>query len=97
MEKPSFVRTLFGKLGVTLDIERLVIAGHSFGGITALQMGIDQKSAAVVSLDPWYAPVQKNILKENNYYLDHGSPPTLIIHTTKFPEAREKFMGKQED
>ena len=65
IEKPGFSK-IFGKI----DLTRVAVSGHSFGGITALQVGLQNKKIrAVVSLDPTFSPVQEvndfKVSKEN--------------------------------
>ena len=42
-------------------MDKLTVAGHSFGGITALQLAVNKKVKAAVCLDPWYLPVHQKI------------------------------------
>ena len=41
--------------GVTLDISKLIIAGHSFGGMTAIETSMLEPSRikACITMDPW--------------------------------------------
>lgn len=39
---------------VTLDLDKLVVNGHSFGGITSLLCAQDERFKASLSLDPWF-------------------------------------------
>lgn len=86
---------MFGVDDAKLDMKRLAVIGHSFGGITALHTGINNpKVMAVVSLDPWYLPVHK-LVELKRYHLNKKSPPTLIINTEDFPNMCEKGIGLQ--
>jgi predicted esterase len=53
------VKKVFGPDSqVKIDRSKIVVAGHSFGAITALHAGLRNKEiAAVVSMDPWFFPV----------------------------------------
>ena len=52
---------------LTLDLERIVVAGHSFGGITSIESGlINKKVSGVIALDPWFLPVHKQV-EEKKY------------------------------
>lgn len=43
--------------GVSLDFSKLVVSGHSFGGITALASAArDTRIKAILTMDPWYYP-----------------------------------------
>lgn len=49
-------------LGVTLDLSRLIIAGHSFGGVTAIGVAAqDPRVKAVLTLDPWLLSIMKEV------------------------------------
>ena len=40
--------------GVTLALDKLVLAGHSFGGMTAIATArLDKRVKACLTLDPW--------------------------------------------
>ena len=76
-----------------MEMKGVAVIGHSFGGITALHAGINNKQVkAVVSLDPWYLPVHK-LVESKRYHLSNKSPPTLIINTEDFPNMCEKGIG----
>lgn len=64
ISRPDFVKTIFGpNIDVKIDVKTVAVAGHSFGGITALQSGIyNAKVKAVISLDPWFLPVHKLVM-----------------------------------
>ena len=45
-----------------LDMEKLVAAGHSMGGGTALKLAqADNRVKLVLTLDPWLYPIQDDI------------------------------------
>jgi len=64
----------------------LVIAGHSFGGITAMQVAKQKLVKAAICLDPWYLPVNKEVTDTKTYKFDKTMPPTMIINTSEFPQ-----------
>lgn len=42
---------------VNLDTDNIVIMGHSFGGVTAAQVAMENpKFKAIICLDPWLFP-----------------------------------------
>ena len=46
-----------------LDMSKLVCAGHSMGGATALKAAEkDNRVKLVLTLDPWLCPLSKHIL-----------------------------------
>eukprot|EP01134_Creolimax_fragrantissima_P005596 CFRG5596T1 len=62
-----------------LDFSRCVMAGHSFGGITALQSAaVDRRFTACVVQDAWMIPGDKN------FGPNFPSIPRLFINTEKF-------------
>ena len=55
-------------LKIILDIDKLVVSGHSFGGATALKVShTDRRSKAVLTMDPWFFPFKKDLLKKVYY------------------------------
>jgi dienelactone hydrolase len=45
-----------------MDLTKLVVGGHSFGGITAVSVGHrDERVKAVFSFDPWTWPKNEDI------------------------------------
>ena len=48
--------------GIALDLDKLVISGHSFGGTTAVDIAnTDNRVKACVVLDPWLYPIYKEV------------------------------------
>ena len=59
ISQPNFLLKTLGAefKQAKLDLKNIVVAGHSFGGITALGAACaDQRVKAAVSLDPWFFP-----------------------------------------
>lgn len=53
-----------------MDVSKLIMAGHSFGAMTAISVAQkDSRIAACVTLDPWLYVYEKEIM-ENNYGLN---------------------------
>ena len=49
--------------GATLDLNKLVMAGHSMGGATAIRVGeADPRVKCVLTFDPWLLALSKEIL-----------------------------------
>jgi dienelactone hydrolase len=53
--KPDFCQSFLGfPSQVKLDVDRLIVGGHSFGGLTALETAKnDPRVKAVFTFDPW--------------------------------------------
>lgn len=51
----NFLQTTLGfGPSAQMDLERLIIGGHSFGGMTAIEVAAnDERIKAVFSFDPW--------------------------------------------
>jgi len=93
----NYGNRIFGET-LKIDTRNIVAVGHSLGGTTAIALGrLDKRVAAVISLDPWYYPVQGDIEK-GKFKFDHNSPPLLIIPTSSFPAkqlTRSKGVDEQ--
>lgn len=69
LENPKFIEKLPLGKNCKIDTSSIVLAGHSFGGITALSTGnLSEKVKAVIALDPWLFPYEKEI-KEGSFKL----------------------------
>ncbi|VDN00091.1 unnamed protein product, partial [Onchocerca ochengi] len=71
-----------------LDTERIFIAGHSFGGATAIATvaALPANFSAAVVLDGWMFPIDKELLTRVRQ-------PVLFMNTEKFQsEASIKYM-----
>ncbi|KAL3688577.1 hypothetical protein R1sor_014886 [Riccia sorocarpa] len=90
------------KLDVTcllhrLDLNHLVIAGHSFGGATAVvAAGLDNRFKCCVGMDVWWEPTEKVSFEKTA-----GRMPMLFVNTEKFDwkalrEARMVFLNGRE-
>ncbi|KAL2630587.1 hypothetical protein R1flu_015273 [Riccia fluitans] len=90
------------KLDVTcllhrLDLNHLVIAGHSFGGATAVvAAGLDNRFKCCVGMDVWWEPTEKVSFEKTA-----GRMPMLFVNTEKFDwkalrEARLVFLNGRE-
>jgi hypothetical protein len=71
-------KKLFNTGSVKIATNKLTVSGHSFGGITAIEVAKKKKVAAAIALDPWFWPYHEGILQptaKNLYCLDRTSPP----------------------
>lgn len=47
--------------GVSLDLGKLTVSGHSLGGITAIGAAVrDARIKVCLPMDPWFYPYQDN-------------------------------------
>ena len=78
LKQKNIGKTLFNKESVKIDMDKLTVGGHSFGGITALEVAKKHKIGACIAQDPWFWPFHEGILQpteKNLYCLDSSSPP----------------------
>lgn len=62
-----------------LDLERIAILGHSFGGGSAIAaLAKDNRFKVAVALDSWMFPLDKNV------YKDVSSVPILFVNSESF-------------
>lgn len=88
--KPDFLQKTLGfPEGVELDLDKLILGGHSFGGCTAIVIANkDPRVKVLYGLDPWLWPIRED--------LDNGSIhlkiPQHYIITDEFERrCREYF------
>ena len=79
--------------GVYFDMSKLIVAGHSMGGVTALRIGqSDPRVNCILTLDPWLLPIHKEVLAGKfNYSKENQS--LMIINSEIFQSAMESFDG----
>jgi pimeloyl-ACP methyl ester carboxylesterase len=78
--------------GVTLNMSKLIVCGHSFGGITALDTSRlePERVATCLTMDPWLFTRHADIL-ENNFNLVQ---PMIAISSEEFhPRCEEYFAS----
>jgi alpha/beta superfamily hydrolase len=89
----TFTKQVFSNGDIMVDLSKLTVCGHSFGGLTALEVAkTNKKVKSSLILDPWYFLKSQDISR-NLYHFDDTSPPSLIIHTTHFPADIKKEFG----
>ena len=87
--RPDFLKETLGK--AKLDLKSIAIIGHSFGGITSLQVGLTTlKLKACISLDPWFLPTEKQV-REKRFFVDKKTPQTLVIYSPTMGEEVSKL------
>jgi hypothetical protein len=86
---PNFLQEILGK--AKLDLKSIAMIGHSFGGITSLQVGLNsQKFKACVSLDPWFLACEKQV-NDKRFFVDKKTPQTLVVYSPTLPELVTKL------
>ncbi|KAM3727624.1 Platelet-activating factor acetylhydrolase [Dirofilaria immitis] len=78
---------LWSQFKSRLDTSRIFIAGHSFGGITAIAAAVAAPTtfSAVVVLDGWMFPIDKELLTHSAvFYLHLMKPRTMLSQTSLF-------------
>lgn len=70
-----------------LDLDSLIMSGHSFGGATCHRAVVyDKRFKASVALDPWYRPCQHEMTRG-----DYKSEcPTIILNSDGFLVGQAK-------
>ena len=59
-------------------MDKLIVAGHSFGGATALKTGWeDKRIKCILTMDPWLLPIKKTI--ENPKYKGFNKDLNILI------------------
>lgn len=99
----SEVETIaFGNLGVTLDMAKLTIMGHGFGGTTAILMASkDKRIKNLVTFDPWLPPLSEEILSRavtvsqphcsiNSELFNDNVPENWKLLDTLFRDAKRR-------
>ena len=76
-----------------LDMEKLVLGGHSFGGMTAVKVSEqDTRVKLCATFDPWlycnHEEIDKGLFKLNI--------PQIVVSSEKFHESCEKDFGSWE-
>lgn len=98
ISETSFLSRVFGDTGTpSINFDKLVVAGHSMGGATALRVGeADDRISAVLTHDPW-----NSLLGADMDNFDSLLGKTLQItdsvqfrETFKTNDLKEKLMSK---
>lgn len=79
IQQPDYLQKTLGfPPGVTLDMQRLIINGHSFGGITSIASAVEDKRIKLsLSLDPAFTPVMHENFDE--YHLTSATPHQSVV------------------
>lgn len=92
---PAYIRNLFNEQPVTLDLNRLFLSGHSFGGGTTAELAAQDKrvTGGLVLLDPWFECCSEDML------LKPINKPVLSLRSTAFnkvPALRDRVVKHAE-
>lgn len=82
LSEPNFLQNTLGfDEGIELDLNRLIVGGHSFGGVTAIAVSQqDTRVKACFSLDPWLWCIHEKI-QDGSFVLQQ---PQFSIVTEQF-------------
>ena len=82
----SFIRKCFtGENSAKIDTSKLVLSGHSFGGITAVSVQRDDpRVKAAIGMDVWFFPHYKE-LNAKKFGIKEESQATCLLTTEAFP------------
>jgi platelet-activating factor acetylhydrolase len=76
---------------IKLDYNKLTVAGHSFGGATALKVATqDFRTRCVLTLDPWMFPMHKQINDGNFKIPNHV--PIFLLNTHTFHKINKPLF-----
>ena len=79
--------------GVYFDLPKLIVAGHSMGGVTALRIGqSDARVSCILTLDPWLMPIHKEALAGTFTY-KNPDQSMIVINSEKFQGNMTTFDG----
>jgi len=69
--------------GATLDLDKLIMAGHSMGGATAIRVGeADPRVKCVLTFDPWLLGLSKEIISKKLKGLNKDQAFLLLYSDT---------------
>ncbi len=95
LHKPDFLQDALGfSKDVRIDLSRLIVGGHSFGGMTALQVAkSDERVKAVLTLDPWLFARNEEIMNRQFQVRQ----PQIHIITEGFGPVVLRYFGYDTD
>ena len=90
MQDDKFLAKLGFNAKLKLDMQSLIVAGHSFGGATAIKAGFeDRRIKCILTLDPWLMPIREDCL--NGTLGKNIKKPIFILNSSTFESvANEK-------
>jgi hypothetical protein len=67
-----------------MDISKMTMTGHSYGGCTALKTSESEKRIrACLTYDPWTAPIYQEIVHKKNF-TGFSQEGIFLFNTSKF-------------
>ena len=84
IEQKNILKDLDFETCPELDMDKLIVAGHSFGGATAIKTAWEDKRVkCVLTMDPWLLPIKKTIESQTYKGFDKDVK-VLIINSEGF-------------
>lgn len=97
LQENEHLGKLFPK-GVYLDMSKLTVNGHSFGAITSILAGAqDKRVKASLSLDPWFFPISRPEAWISWTWRKAGNKPLQSLRTDTFNETQRKEFPKVDE
>jgi hypothetical protein len=85
----SLLRRLGFPSNVTLDMDKLILSGHSFGGMTAVKVAnTDSRVKLCATLDPWFFTYNEEINRGEFKF----NIPQIIVSTEMFHPFCDKYF-----
>ena len=89
MEDDKFLVKLGFNAKLKLDMSSLIVAGHSFGGATALKAGFeDSRIKCILTLDPYLFPIKEDCL--NGTLGKNVKKPIFILNSGSFDNVADE-------
>lgn len=98
MTQPNFLQEKLGfDEGCQLDLDRIVVAGHSMGGVTALRVAeADKRVKACLTLDPWLQPVKEDI-RDGTFNGFNEGTAIFLLNSSSFFDYQASVEGANFD
>lgn len=88
LEAQSFTKMTLKWPNTEVDLSKLMVAGHSFGGTTAFLCAYqDKRIKGILGNDPYMLLVSENQDVKNSFYM--GKTPVFVLETDKFKDLMD--------
>ena len=86
IEQQNFLKDILHfESGPVLDMDKIIVAGHSFGGSTAIKTAWEDKRVkCVLTMDPWLLPIQKTFTSQSYNGFKNNNIKFQIINSEGF-------------